>query len=70
MNTVADTAKRLVEREGRTQKWIVERMNAINPELDMDQSKLSATIRGTRKMSGDEMIAFCRALEVSPDEFL
>lgn len=44
-------------------------MNSINPSLDMDRSKFSAIITGNRKMTGDELLAFCMALEISPDVF-
>ena len=68
--TVAETAKNILEEQGRTQTWVVKRMNEINPELSMDSMKLSTTLLGKRKMSGDELIAFCKALEVNPDIFL
>lgn len=69
MVSVSDTAKRLLQKEGRTQAWVIKRMNIFCPEISMDRSKLSAILIGKRKMSGDELIAFCKALEISPDEF-
>ena len=69
MVSVADTAKRVLREEGRTQAWVIERMNKVYPNLEMDRCKFSAIILGKRKMSGDELIAFCKALEISPDEF-
>lgn len=69
MVPVEDTVKRLLEEQGRTQIWVINRMNEINPRLNMEKSKFSALINGKRKMSGDELIAFCQALEVTPDEF-
>ena len=69
MIPVSDTAKRVIEEQGRTQAWVINRMNMICPELEMDKNKLSTILLGKRKMSGDELIAFCKALEISPDEF-
>lgn len=70
MNTVASVARNLIERQGRTQVWVAKRMQDINPELKMDAIKISATLKGNRKMTGDELLAFCQALEITPDEFL
>lgn len=36
----------------------------------MTNVKLSAIVTGRRIMSGDEMLAFCRAMKTSPDVFL
>lgn len=69
MISVADNAKRVLREEGRTQTWVIKRMNEVYPNLGMDRSKFSAIVLGKRKMSGDELIAFCKALEISPDEF-
>ncbi len=69
MVSVADTAKRVLKKEGRTQSWVINRMNVVCPGIAMDRSKLSAILVGKRKMSGDELIAFCRALEINPNEF-
>lgn len=69
MASVESTAKRLMIEQGRTQVWVVNRMNMISPLLKMDKSKFSAVLAGKRKMSGDELIAFCKALEITPDEF-
>lgn len=69
MVSVADTAKRVLRKEGRTQAWVIKRMNEVYPNLEMDRNKFSAIVLGKRKMSGDELIAFCKALEISPDEF-
>lgn len=65
-----DTINRILDEQGRTQAWVITRMNLMNPSLNMDRSKFSAITTGSRKMSGDELLAFCQAVEVSPDEFL
>lgn len=70
MTAISDTAKKILKEQGRTQRWVAERMNNINPTLEMDRSKFSAIITGNRKMTGDELLAFCMALEISPDVFI
>lgn len=69
MTAISDTAKKILKEQGRAQRWVVERMNDINPTLEMNRSKFSAIITGNRKMTGDELLAFCMALEISPDVF-
>lgn len=56
-----------IDDSGRTQVWVANKINAINPSLNMDKSKLSAALNGKRKISGDEFIALCKALEISLD---
>lgn len=69
-NTIGATARQIIRQRGVTQKWVAERMNGINPAVSMDRSKISATLAGERKMTGDELLAFCKALEINPDVFL
>ena len=69
MTSIPDTVRKTIKKQGRTQKWVTEKMNSINPSLDMDRSKFSAIITGNRKMTGDELLAFCMELEISPDVF-
>lgn len=64
------TLSRILKEQGRTQTWVIQKMNEFNPELKMDASKFSMMVAGNRKMSADEMIAFCEVLDVSPDEFV
>lgn len=70
MVAVVDTVRRLLDEQGRTQVWVIQKMNSQAPGIDMDRCKFSAIITGKRRMSGDELLAFCKALEVNPDEFL
>lgn len=70
MPAVSNTVRRILDEQGRTQKWVIRRMNLQEPQIDMNRSKFSAIINGKRKMSGDELLAFCKAMEVTPDEFL
>jgi len=65
-----ETVQKLIEQEGRTQTWVAQEMNRIDPEIKMTNVKLSAIVTGKRIMSGDEMLAFCRAMRMSPDVFL
>lgn len=65
-----ETVQKLMEAEGRTQTWVAQEMNRIDPEIKMTNVKLSAIVTGKRTMSGDEMLAFCRAMKKSPDVFL
>ena len=67
--SVNKKVKSLLQQNGRTQKWTIQKMNEIDPTLGMDRCKMSAIINETRKMTGDELLAFCMALKISPDEF-
>lgn len=70
MISVTDTVRRIIDEQGRTQTWISKKMNEINPQLEMDLVKFNSIVMGRRKMSGDELLAFCMAMEITPDEFL
>lgn len=70
MIPVTDTVKRILISQGRTQTWVAEKMNQVNPNIKMDLTKFNSIITGRRKMSGDELLAFCMAMEITPDEFL
>lgn len=70
MVPVHETIGRLLSEQGRTQTWVVQKMNSVSPELEMDKTKFSAIVTGKRKMSGDELLVFCKALVITPDEFL
>lgn len=67
---VMETVKRILNEQGRTQTWVAKRMNELNPNIGMDLVKFNSIVMGKRKMSGDELLAFCMAVEVTPDEFL
>lgn len=60
----------ILDARGYTQAWVINRMNDIDPSLEMNRSKLSAVVCGSRKITGDELLAFCMATETSPDYFL
>ena len=65
----SDGVKQLIKDKGLRQAWVVDRMNLVNPDLHMSNAKLSSIVCGGRKMSGDELIAFCVATDTSPDYF-
>lgn len=61
--------REILKSRGTTQSWAVEQMNRIDPSIKMNRTKLSAIICGSRKMTGNELLAFCRATQTSPDYF-
>lgn len=65
--SVNEAIKSAIDDSGRTQVWVINKINAINPSLNMDKNKLSSSLNGKRKISGDEFIALCKALEINPD---
>lgn len=67
---VRENVRRILYEQGRTQIEVVKRMNELNPQISMNVSKFSWIITGRRKMSGDELLTFCMAVEISPEEFL
>lgn len=70
MSEINAKVRRILADQGRTQIWVLQRMNSINPSLNLNASKFSALVTGNRTMSGDELIAFCKAVEINPDVFL
>lgn len=70
MVPVRETVRRILYEQERTQTGVVKRMNELNPQISMNVSKFSWIITGRRKMSGDELLTFCMAVEISPEEFL
>lgn len=70
MTPINKTISRILTEQGRKQSWVVQKMNEANPNLNLDDTKFSGIITDRRKMSGDELIAFCIALDISPDEFM
>lgn len=62
--------KMLINSRGVRQTWVVEQMNLVDPHINMSKAKFSAIVCGTRKMTGDELIAFCVATGTSPDYFV
>ncbi|MCI9668977.1 MAG: hypothetical protein HFG19_04790 [Oscillospiraceae bacterium] len=67
---ISNTIKAILKERGIKQTWVVKRMNLIAPDVAMDKVKFSAIVCGIRKMSGEELLAFCKAIEENPDIFL
>lgn len=67
---ISNTIKKILKDQGRSQAWTISRMNEADPVIKMDRSKFSAIVCGSRKMTGDELIAFCKATGTNPDKFL
>lgn len=66
---VEPAVRNIIKDKGLRQTWVVDQMNRIDPTLGMSKVKLSAIVCGGRKMTGDELIAFCVATNTSPDYF-
>lgn len=66
---VEPIVRNIIDSRGLRQTWVINRMNEVNPSLGMNRNKLSAIVCGTRKMTGDELLAFCMATETNPDYF-
>lgn len=68
--SIPEIIRDILKKEGRTQTWVINEMNKILPEINMDRGKFSATVCGTRKMTADELLTFCKAVKKNPDIFL
>ncbi len=67
---INEKMKEVIRSEGRTQRWIVEEMNKADPELNISDATFSAAMKGRRKVTAKEMIAFCKAVNKSPEIFI
>ena len=65
--SVNEALKSVIADSGRTQTWVITRVNRINPNVNMTKNKLCSALNGKRKITGDEFIALCKALEINPD---
>lgn len=66
---VEPAVRGIIKKRGLRQIWVVEQMNQVDPNLGMSKAKFSAIVCGGRKMTGDELIAFCMATNTNPDYF-
>ena len=66
---IAEVIRKVLSDSGHTQAWVISKMNAVDPNLEMNRTKFSAIVCGSRKMTGDELLAFCRATQTNPDVF-
>lgn len=65
-----ETAKSVLERTGRNSAWVARRMDELNPTLQMTPGKLNQALLGKRKLTADELIAFCMATDTQPNSFI
>lgn len=68
--SISETIRCVLQNEGRTQTWVVKEMNLIDSKIKIDKAKFSAIVCGTRRMTAEELLAFCKATETNPDIFL
>lgn len=70
MLPVEEVIKKKITEEGRTQTWVVEKMNTINPKLNMSRTKFNRIVTaGDRKLSGNELVALCKVLDLNLKDF-
>lgn len=62
----------IIREKRMTQTDVTRRMLKAMPELEgrFSRKKLSAIIKGSRRMTCDEFIAFCIVMNVEPEAFL
>lgn len=62
----------IIMEKGMTQTSVTQRMVKLMPELEghFTPKKMSAIIKGKRKMACDELIAFCIVMDVDPAAFM
>ena len=68
--SINEKMKKIILEEGRTQKWVLQEMNRIEPTIKMTDATFSAAINGKRKVTGEELIAFCRVMGKNPEVFM
>lgn len=70
MLPVEEVIKKKIIEDGRTQAWVVEKMNEINPKLNMNRVKFNRIVTaGDRKLSGNELVALCKILDLDLEDF-
>lgn len=65
--SVNEALKQIINDSGRSQIWIISKANSINPSVNLTTNKLCSALNGKRKISGDEFLSICKALEINPD---
>ena len=68
--SINETIKEMIKEEGRTQVWVANEMNKWDKSIKMTNVKFSAIITGNRAINAAELIAFCKAIGRSPEEFM
>lgn len=70
MLPVEEVIKKKITEQGRTQAWVVEKMNEINPKLNMNRVKFNRIVTaGDRKLSGNEFVTLCKILDLDLEDF-
>ena len=70
MLPVEEVIKKKIIEQGRTQAWVVEKMNEINPKLNMNRVKFNRIVTaGDRKLSGNELVTLCKILDLDLEDF-
>lgn len=70
MLPVEEVIKKKITEQGRTQAWVVEKMNEINPKLNMNRVKFNRIVTaGDRKLSGNELVTLCKILDLDLEDF-
>lgn len=67
---INEKMKKIISEEGRTQKWVLQEMNRIEPTIKLTDATFSAAINGNRKVTADELVAFCRVMGKNPEVFM
>ena len=52
---------------GRTQAWLVKKINEAG--IDMNKQRLCDTLNGKRRLTANEFIIICKALNLTLDSF-
>ena len=62
----------IITEKGMTQTSVTKSMIKLMPELEghLTPKKMSAIIKGKRKMTCDELIAFCIVIDIDPSAFM
>lgn len=66
---INEEMKRIIKEEGRTQKWVLQEMNKMDPSINLNDAKFSAIMTGRRNVSAEEFLAFCQVVRRSPEIF-
>lgn len=66
---IYEVLKKEIDKKGVTQTWIVNQVNSLDVSLNMTCAKMSAILKGKRKMAGEEFIAICRVLDLDTKVF-
>lgn len=69
MLPVTEVIRKELKKQGRTQVWVANKMNEISKVPKMDTVKFNSIMTGKRKITGDELVALCKILGLSLEDF-